>query len=117
MSLPRTVNGLSRRQQAVQKSRKKTADRRTAYWLVDMRDKGCCRACGVATKFSALGDPKRRDHHHIRGRQMRDSETTANICILCGTCHDLRHVQRTLVITGNADSVLEFELDGKVWRG
>jgi hypothetical protein len=85
---------------------------------VDIRDKGVCRACGVLTRLGVpLSDPKRREHHHIRGRQVRDAETTGNIGTLCGGCHDLRHVKRTLVIVGNADQPLTFELDGKVWHG
>lgn len=107
----------TRREASAAKSRKKVSDRRNAYWLVDMRDKGCCRACGTETKSFHPNLEKRREHHHIRGRQVKDAETTGNICLLCGSCHDLRHVKRTLVITGHADQLLAFSLDGREWNG
>jgi hypothetical protein len=105
----------SRHDAKTAKARKKVQDRRNAYWLVDMRDKGCCRACGKVTMSAHPDRTKRREHHHIKGRQIRQAETTSNICLLCCDCHDLRHVKRTLIITGNADGLLTFELDGKTW--
>jgi hypothetical protein len=96
----------TRRDTQTAKERKTEKDRREAYRLVDIRDGRKCRACGSKQDL---------EHHHIRGRQVKDAETTGNICLLCGDCHDLRHVKRTLVITGNANQLLTFELGGKVW--
>lgn len=108
----------TRREAKGEKLRRTEQARRAAYRLVDARDEGKCRACGrVTNAFVSPADPKYREHHHLRGRQVRDAESTGNICILCGGCHDLRHVKRTLVITGNADQPLTFELDGRVWNG
>ena len=107
----------SRHDAKVAKTRKRLQDRRNAYWLVDVRDKGVCRACGKMTVSTCHDRSKRREHHHIRGRQGKQAETTGNILTLCADCHDLRHVKRTLIIVGNADQQVTFELDGKVWNG
>jgi hypothetical protein len=88
--------------------RKTEQKRREAYKLADIRDGRCCRACG--TKHT-------QEHHHIRGRQIRNAEDSGNVMCICKSCHDRRHVKRTLVITGNADQQLCFELDGRVWHG
>jgi len=89
------------------KVRKTEQDRRAAYRLVSIRDGYRCRACGERGS----------EHHHIHGRVGKAAETTANIVLLCDDCHDLRHVKRTLVIVGNADQLLTFEQDGRVWHG
>lgn len=115
MSLSR-ASMQSRHDDKVAKLRRKERDRRDAYRLVDIRDGGTCRACGRRT-FVGVPGSLGREHHHIRGRQVKDAETTGNLCVLCKDCHDLRHVKRTLVITGNADQMLTFEQDGKVWHG
>ena len=107
----------SRHDAKLTKARKTQRDRLNAYWLVDVRDKGLCRACGKMTVSKSPDRSKRREHHHIRGRQVKDAETTANILTLCADCHDMRHVKRTLIITGNANQLVTFELDGKVWNG
>lgn len=87
------------------KDRTKLKARREAYKLVDRRDKGLCRNC------KARGE----EHHHIRGRWVRDAESSGNIVLLCVPCHQLRHVKRTLTITGNADQVLTFAQGERVW--
>ncbi len=98
----------SRHDKSTAKVRKVERDRREAYRLVDIRDGRKCRACGAS---------KNLEHHHLIGRGRRESESTAAICLLCKSCHDLKHVKRTLRITGNANQVLTFELLGKVWNG
>lgn len=107
----------SKHDEDVKETKRTLRMRREAYRLVDIRDKGQCRACGAHTQPFALDPMKCREHHHIRGRQVKDAETTRNICCVCKNCHDLRHVKRVLTVTGNADQVLTFELDGKVWHG
>ncbi len=89
------------------KQRKVEKDRKLAYRLVDIRDQRRCRACDAKGII---------EHHHIQGRGLKGSEVTGNIVLLCKPCHDLRHVKRTLVITGNADQLLTFEHDGRVWH-
>lgn len=89
------------------KERKTEKDRKAAYRLVDIRDQRRCRACDAKGIL---------EHHHLRGRQVKDAETTGNILLLCKPCHDLRHIKRTLVITGNADQLLTFEHDGRTWN-
>lgn len=106
---------ISRLDAKMARNRKTVTDRRAAYRLVDLRDEGKCRACKCLT-FLRMGLDQR-EHHHIHGRQIRNAEQTSNIVTLCRRCHDLRHVKRTLVIVGNADQTLTFELDGKVWHG
>jgi len=106
----------SRLDQKSKKARKTEQDRRAAYRLVDIRDGYRCRCCTVKVSAHSPDLTKRLEHHHIRGRFGKDAETTANIVTLCKTCHDLRHVKRTLVITGNADQLLTFSLGGKEWN-
>ncbi len=109
---------LTRHEDKRHKASRKVQDRRTAYWQVDVRDKGLCRACGRRTVAGAsVGNPAKREHHHIDGRQRKDSETTGNILTLCRPCHDRRHVTRELSIKGNADGRVTFTTDHKVWRG
>jgi 5-methylcytosine-specific restriction endonuclease McrA len=92
-----------------QKQRNKTRDRAHAYRLVNVRDRYRCRACGRPGV----------EHHHIRGRQIRNAEHSSNVILICRECHNLRHVKRVLVITGNADSRVTFENTetGKTWDG
>ena len=107
----------TRHDDKAEKARKVKADRVTAYRLVDIRDGYKCRCC-FRFVSAANADPARRsEHHHINGRVGKHAESTENICLLCRACHDLRHVKRTLVIVGNANQPLTFELGGKVWHG
>lgn len=86
--------------------------RRKAYRDVDNRDGGRCRCCGIQTRWIAQNvvAPDRREHHHIEGRGEPRLEVSSNIVTLCKTCHDLRHVTRTLRIVGSADACLRFQL-------
>lgn len=86
--------------------------RRKAYRQVDERDGGFCRCCGIRTRWIAQNvvAPDRREHHHLEGRGEPRLEVSSNIVTLCKTCHDLRHVTRTLSIFGSADACLRFRL-------
>lgn len=99
------------------KVRRTEADRRATYRLVELRDGMKCRACAIRVVKTLTVQGNRCEHHHIRGRGAKDSETSSNVCLLCLQCHELRHVKRLLHIAGNADGTLKFERDGNVWRG
>ena len=99
------------------KVRQTEKDRRDVYRLVELRDGMRCRACGQKLRKDLALHPHRLEHHHIRGRGRKDSETTANICCVCLRCHEDRHVKRTLTVTGNADSTLVFTRDNQTWHG
>jgi len=105
---------------AQEKAKKRTAieaRRASSYRAVELRDRMTCRACGVAVRKTADLDLRRIEHHHVRGRGRKDSEATSNLAVLCKGCHDQRHAERSLSITGNADSTLRFERNGRVWFG
>jgi len=91
--------------------------RRETYRLVELRDGMKCRACARRVVKTTILSLARLEHHHVRGRGRKDSESTANLVCLCKGCHDDRHVTRSLSVTGNADSTLTFEQDGRVWHG
>lgn len=107
----------TRAEQRGKTERETTKQRRSVYLLVEQRDGRRCRAClAIVSKVLTVG-PKRLEHHHILGRGGVKAETSANICVLCKTCHDDRHVKRILKITGNADGLLCFERAGQKWHG
>jgi hypothetical protein len=85
--------------------------------IVDTRDSGRCRACGRRTRACMEIVADRREHHHVRPRRKGRLDETSEVAILCKSCHDDRHVTRTLHITGNADATLTFEKDGRTWNG
>lgn len=105
----------SRFDDRIQKAKQKEADRRDAYRRAEIRDKFRCRVCGRQLVKTLTVQPDQLIHHHIRGRDFPGAETPENICCICGSCHDLRHVKRVLSITGNAESTLVLEQDGRVW--
>lgn len=72
---------------------------RLVYSLVDLRDRGICRAC---KRFVGLENVHR---HHLRGRKFT---TLADVCHLCERCHSWLHVRvggKRLKLSGNADQV------------
>jgi hypothetical protein len=103
-----------------EKREKARADART--WLdvcraVNQRDGFTCRCCGRKCVQTLTVQENRLEHHHVLPKSMGGKDTTANVAILCLACHDVRHVKRTLHISGNADAVLTFEQNGMTWRG
>lgn len=88
-----TINSAARAQQDV-------------YRLVDVRDKYRCRACEASASPRALHELQRGHHHHIEYRSKGGADTTANICLLCPSCHADVHEGR-LTIRGNADGELK----------
>lgn len=80
---------------------RKRLDREAAYQkackVVDGRDEGRCRACG---KVVPVGQ---RHHHHLVPRSKGRDDSTSNVVLLCGLCHDQVHGARTLMVEGNAD--------------
>ncbi|MCR4375639.1 MAG: hypothetical protein NUW22_12400 [Acidobacteria bacterium] len=88
------------------KAAETVTQRRKVYKSVEVRDKMRCRACGVRVRKTAGLAGNRLEHHHVNGRTGPAAETTRNVCLLCKSCHDERHVKRTLNISGNADGVL-----------
>lgn len=99
------------------KARNVQKQRLAAYRLAEFRDGGRCRACGRRTLKILTIHPRRLEHHHIAGRSVEHAEDTRNIVCLCRECHEDRHVRRTLHISGNADTSLRFERDGRIWFG
>jgi len=93
-----------------------TADKRAKVkaWqalcrYVTTRDGGCCRACGRKTTQTLAAVPERAEHHHVVPRSIGGAESEQNICLLCKSCHDERHVTRRLHIFGNAERTLHLE--------
>jgi hypothetical protein len=103
-----------------EKREKARAEART--WLdvcraVNQRDGFTCRCCGRKCVQTLTRVDNRLEHHHVIPRSGGRDDRSSNVVSLCAACHDLRHVKRTLHISGNADAVLTFEQNGMTWRG
>jgi len=78
------------------------------YRFVYKRDGYRCVACGRHVVVGSPDELKRAHPHHIvrRSNPSPETHTTGNVCCLCPFCHaDVG--DRTLVITGNADTGLD----------
>lgn len=84
---------------------KKARARRALYGrvcrLVDKRDGPHCRVCGGLLVSGA-------HHHHIIPRSLGGPHTTANVCLVCPSCHLAIHAKR-ISVSGNADERLLIE--------
>lgn len=80
------------------KRRASEALKKKVYALVDKRDKGYDRATGEFIGFNL-------EHHHILPRSRGGKHTTANVCSVTHTTHELIHAKR-LRITGDANGPL-----------
>lgn len=70
---------------------------RLVYSLVDLRDRGICRACKRCVGLEFI------HRHHLRGRKFT---ALADVCHLCNVCHQKLHVRlggKLLRLFGNAD--------------
>lgn len=108
---------VTRADKRAREARNTERKRLAAYRLAEFRDGMRCRACGRKVVKTLSVVPNRCEHHHIAGRQVKDSEETRNIVILCLQHHEERHIKRTLHISGNADSTLTFTRGSEVWHG
>lgn len=78
---------------------------RDVYAAVDLRDKRCCRVCGVKADPTAVGVLQKAHHHHLVYRSAGGPTETSNIALLCAKCHNAEH-KHQIVIEGNADEGL-----------
>lgn len=76
---------------------------------VDQRDGRKCRACGRKVIQTFARVPERAERHHVVPRSLGGESTKEGVCLLCASCHDDRHVWRTLQISGNAEETLTFQ--------
>jgi hypothetical protein len=62
-----------------------------AYAEVDARDAGICRVTGRYTQPGAIDPRVRREHHHLRGRNVRPEWVTKaeRIVLVCAEAHRL----------------------------
>lgn len=70
---------------------------RLVYALVDLRDRGICRACKRCVGLEFI------HRHHLRGRKFT---ALADVCHLCNRCHGWLHVRvggKRLKLAGNAE--------------
>jgi hypothetical protein len=81
----------------LQQKRDLAAQERACRLAVQARDQGRCVVPRCRRRSAHL--------HHIRYRSLGGRWTTANVCSLCPTHHQLVHAAR-LVIAGNADTTL-----------
>lgn len=72
-------------------------------WFIAARDGHQCRLCGKKCRY---GDPitSRADAHHIVFASAGGPDESWNLVHLCRNCHDLVHVVRKFVLSGNADA-------------
>ena len=100
----------SRAAEKAEKKRETEREKRRVYKSVNIRDRYTCRACGTQPRQWQMP----LHHHEIRFRSAGGTFTTANVCLLCAKDHADIHAHR-LTVTGDANGVLTFERDGKVW--
>jgi hypothetical protein len=74
---------------------------RGVYKLVDERDGHKCCCCGVKTNL---------EHHHRKSRGAGGAHTTANILLLCATCHRLAQQYRIEIIGVTCDGWIAFAM-------
>jgi len=69
--------------------RKKALD--DAYEVVNKRDGNVCRATGRRLDPAAIDPADRREHHHLKGRNVRPDwrERPERICLVSALAHDL----------------------------
>src|SRR5690606_12097764 len=95
-AVPKLKDGRTWREHRTAKRAMAEAELRRVQALVDQRDQGRCRVCGQR--------PTRPERHHPIPRSLGGGHTTANVCLLCPTCHATRHTKGTLALSGNADT-------------
>lgn len=76
------------------KNRRKAANYKRVCAEVNVRDRNCCRVCGVFMEIPA--------HHHIIFRSQGGEDTTDNLICICADCHDDIHARR-IFVTGNGN--------------
>ena len=86
---------------------------------IDTRDSMRCRCCRRRVVKTLKKQADRLERHHVIPKSVGGPETRENLALLCNECHELRHVKRTLHISGSAEKRrgLRFELGKQVWRG
>lgn len=102
--LPKTINGRTRADDRDAAQRAIEAERKRIYALVDARDGGHCRLCGIPIDVRAQRLSRRVEHHHIVKRSQGGPDTTQNVIRVCRGCHELIHVKDLLSVTGDADA-------------
>ena len=85
---------------AAKNRRKATAYKRVCA-QVDARDGVFCRVCWA-------GCQRGRHHHHLTFRSRGGKDTTDNIVVVCGPCHEDIH-QHRLTVTGSGNGHLQIE--------
>ena len=93
--LPRAVERRDRR-------RAKDTALRSAWSIVDTRDRFKCRCCGVT-----LGSMQRH-RHHIQYRSQGGNDVPSNLVLLCAACHGLIHTKRLFIHGDDANKSLSF---------
>lgn len=78
------------------KRRKAEQEKARVYALVDERDRGRCRVCGLAAAH----------HHHIRYRSQGGKHVPENIVSVCVFCHERIHAKRLIVSMNPANGVV-----------
>jgi hypothetical protein len=78
---------ISRRKRRAEESKALTE----AYAEVDARDAGICQVTGRYTQPGAIDPRVRREHHHLRGRNVRPEWVTKaeHIVLVCAEAHQL----------------------------
>ena len=99
----------------VEKRKSQEQAKREAYRLVDIRDGFKCRACGRRCVQTMELQPNRLERHHLVFRSLGGKFHSSNLVTLDYWCHSLAQ-RHELIITGNADQVLTFEKDGRIWH-
>lgn len=79
---------------AITKAKKRTADKDdldAAYAEVDLRDGGFCWVTGRYTVSGSPDRRNRREHHHLRGRNVAPEQVadSRNIITVCAEAHSL----------------------------
>jgi hypothetical protein len=85
--------------------REAQAHERDVYRTVTLREQHRCRICRAWCNLDGLSLLDKGHHHHIVYRSAGGGTDTANVCLLCASCHNDEHRHR-ISIEGNADVAL-----------
>lgn len=102
-SIPKCASGRSRSQERIDEAGAMARAWESLKRTIMLRDKGRCRLCGKRCSYSAASLSTKADPHHIIFQSAGGEDTTANVLVLCRSCHDDLHVHRSVMLSGDAD--------------
>lgn len=110
----KTEQGRGRAVSATDQAKRDKVHEAEVYHLVDLRDERKCRCCARRGSSRATTLLQKLHHDHIVERSLGGATETANVCLLCARCHELK-TAHVIDPEGNPDAgTLIFTMPGAV---